>query len=77
MWYLTPTGISIIFAVIGIVLYFMDASSKEEPFDILAAIKYGLLSGAIAGGSVWTYSQLITSTPSSSIEEVFTGIPNF
>jgi hypothetical protein len=77
MWYLTPTGISIIFAVIGIVLYFMDASSKEEPLDILSAIKYGLLSGAIAGGSVWTYSQLITSTPLSSIEEVFTGIPNF
>lgn len=77
MWYLTPTGISIIFAIIGIILYFMDASSKEESIDIIAAIKYGILSGAIAGGSVWTYSQLITSTPSGVIEEVFTGIPNF
>jgi hypothetical protein len=77
MWYLTPTGISVIFAIIGIILYIMDASSKEESFDIIAAIKYGILSGSIAGGSVWSYSQLSSSTPSSISEEVFTGIPNF
>lgn len=55
----------------------MDASSKEESFDIISAIKYGILSGSIAGGSVWTYSQLSSSTPPSISEEVFTGIPNF
>lgn len=55
----------------------MDVSSKEEPFDFVAAIKYALLSGSIAGGSVWTYSQFKTETISNIPEEVFTGIPNF
>ena len=78
MWYLSPIGIGSIFAIIGIILYFMDISSKEEPFDIIAAIKYAILSGTIAAGSVWTYSHLSSSSSLPNLsEEVFTGIPNF
>jgi hypothetical protein len=78
MWYLSPIGIGSIFAIIGIILYFMDISSKEESFDIISAIKYAILSGTIASGSVWTYSQLSSSSSLPNLsEEVFTGIPNF
>ncbi len=56
----------------------MDISSKEESFDIISAIKYAILSGTIASGSVWTYSQLSSSSSLPNLsEEVFTGIPNF
>ncbi len=78
MWYLSPIGIGSIFAIIGIILYFMDISSKEESFDIITAIKYAILSGTIAGGSVWSYSQLSSNVSLPNLpEEVFTGIPNF
>lgn len=78
MWYLSPIGIGSIFAIIGIILYFMDISSKEESFDIITAIKYAILSGTIAAGSVWSYSQLSSNVSLPNLpEEVFTGIPNF
>jgi hypothetical protein len=78
MWLCTPTGLTVVFAVLGLALYWMERIQRGEEFDFLDAIKFSVLAGAVAFGSAWlTETPGAVATAAEMVEEVFTGTPNF